>query len=106
MNKAPHISPGFYYHYKHDLSGEINTYSYEVLGISFHTEDRTYAVTYRPLYKNTFLQGADFCVRPYEMFIEDVEVDGRKVPRFSKISDPVTISHLERIKTEMYAKIA
>lgn len=35
--KVPEV--GFYYHYKHDPTGSVNNYAYEVVGVGFHTED-------------------------------------------------------------------
>ena len=89
---------GFYYHYKHDIKASVNNYAYEVIGIGFHTEDGTYSVIYRPLYKNSFLKEADFCVRPLEMFMEDVIKDGKTIPRFQKITDSAIIKILKEIK--------
>lgn len=93
---------GFYYHYKHDNSQGINNYAYEVMGTALHTEERTKAVIYRPIYANTFLQGMDFCSRPYEMFMQSVEKDGISIPRFKKIDDPAVIAQLQKIRDEMY----
>lgn len=43
---------GFYYHYKHDASGDVYNYAYEVVGVGAHTEeDDVFFVVYRPLYK-------------------------------------------------------
>ena len=46
---------GFYYHYKHDPTGSVDNYAYEVIGVGYHTEDDCrpidqYMVQYRPLY--------------------------------------------------------
>ena len=101
--KAP--QKGFYYHYKHDPKGTLNNYSYEVLGVSRHTETEEYGVMYRPLYKNTYLAGADFSIRPLGMFNGDVEKDGITVPRFVKITDQKVIDELEKIRDEMYPEI-
>jgi hypothetical protein len=95
---TPNIKKGFYYHYKHDPEKGINDHAYEVIGIGMHTEDRSLTVIYRPLYKNTFLPPADFCARPYEMFIENVEKNGKTVPRFQKITDREIIAQIEIIK--------
>lgn len=100
LTKAP--EKGFYQHYKHDPEKDNRNYIYEVVGVGLHTENRDYVVIYRPLYKNRFLEGADFCVRPYEMFLEGVMRDGVEVPRFKKINDPEIISALEKIRDEMY----
>ena len=93
---------GFYYHYKHEPTGELNNYAYEVIGVGLHTEVRDYAVIYRPLYKNGFLEPADYCMRPYDMFIGEVVKDGVSVPRFTKISDPKALAELEAIRGRMY----
>lgn len=95
---------GFYYHYKHDPAKAFNDYAYEVLGLALHTESKEYTVLYRPLYENKYLGVADFSVRPYEMFIETIEKEGKVTPRFTKITDPEIIAKLEKIRTEMYGE--
>ncbi|MGE5450573.1 MAG: DUF1653 domain-containing protein [Acidobacteriota bacterium] len=50
---------------------------YEVLGVVRHSETLEALVLYRPLQAD-----ATLWVRPYEMFIEPVDVGGRPVPRF------------------------
>lgn len=92
---------GFYYHYKHDPK-DLNNYAYEVIGVGMHTEDRTYTVIYRPLYKNTFLEGADYCIRPRDMFFEQVTKEGKTFDRFQKITDEKIINVLKEISVEMY----
>jgi hypothetical protein len=93
---------GFYCHYKHDPAGEVNNYSYEVLGVARHTEELTRTVVYRALYENSYAPPADFSARPLEMFMESVSIDGKEVPRFTQITDPEIIAKLEAIKKEMY----
>lgn len=93
---------GYYYHYKHDPSGPINNYAYEIVGTARHSEDETFVVLYRPLYEGDWFRPADYCARPLDMFMEDVEKDGYSGPRFIKITDPSVIPELERIKNEMY----
>lgn len=67
--------PGRYRHYKgHD---------YEVIGTARHSETEEPLVVYRTLYGDLSLW-----VRPLAMFMETVEVDGREVPRFARVSDP------------------
>jgi len=89
---------GFYVHYKHDPKGELYNYTYEVVGVGRNTEDKTFTVLYRPMYKNGWLSPADFCSRPLDMFLESVEKDGATIPRFKLITDPILISELEKIK--------
>jgi hypothetical protein len=93
---------GFYVHYKHDPSGELHNYMYEVVGLARNTEDKSYSVLYRPLYKNDWFPPASYQARPLGMFMEDVEKDGRRVPRFSKITDPQLLLELENVRNKMY----
>jgi hypothetical protein len=65
----PSIELGRYRHYK---GGE-----YEVLGVVRHSESVEPMVLYRPLYNESGLW-----VRPYSMFLETVEIDGKSQPRF------------------------
>jgi hypothetical protein len=59
--------------YRHSKSGK----EYEVLGIGLHSETQEQLVIYRALYGE-----GQFWVRPLNMFLETVEVEGKKVPRF------------------------
>jgi hypothetical protein len=63
---------GRYRHYKGN--------EYEVIGVAKHSEDETELVVYQPLYGARGLW-----VRPLEMFIETVQVDGVTKPRFEYI---------------------
>ncbi len=69
QQKGSGITPGRYRHYK---GGE-----YQVIGVARHSETEEQLVVYRPLYGE-----GDLWVRPLDMFLETVEVDGRPVPRF------------------------
>lgn len=53
---------------------------YEVICIAKHSEDLSPMVVYRALYGD-----GGYWVRPLEMFLEEVELDGKKVRRFEKI---------------------
>ena len=44
---------------------------------------------YRPLYDSECLPPAGFIVRPLAMFLETVEKDGVRVPRFERIQKPL-----------------
>ncbi len=100
---------GFYYHYKHDPAGEVNNYAYEVTGVGHHTErdcrpEDQYMVVYRPLYEAfVYKEGKLFDIRPLTMFMEEVEKDGVRMPRFTKITNPAVIEKLEAKKREMYS---
>jgi hypothetical protein len=99
--------PGLYYHYKHNYNLDINNYAYEVLNIAHHTEinglDEGAMVIYRPLYESfVYKAGKYWDARPLKMFMDTVKLDGKEIPRFSKITDPKIISELEKIKRQMY----
>lgn len=95
---------GFYYHYKHDPNGPFNDYSYKVVGIARHTEEKTFTVLYRPLYENDWFKPATYQARPLEMFNENVTKDGKAIPRFQQITDPELIAKLERMRDQIYGK--
>ena len=65
----PTPTPGRYRHYKGN--------EYTVLGVARHSETHEELVVYRQEYGEHGLW-----VRPKEMFLETVEVDGQVVPRF------------------------
>jgi len=65
--------------YKHSKSGRL----YDVLGIALHTETSEQLVVYAPRYSSEH----QLFARPYSMFIEKIEVDGRQVMRFVKINE-------------------
>ncbi len=99
---------GFYYHYKHDPSGPINNYAYEIVGVGCHTEDNCRPedenmVVYRPLYESSvYKAGKLLDLRPLEMFMEEVNKEGKTFPRFRKITDQKVIAELEAIRNQMY----
>ena len=65
----PSIPTGLYTHYK---GGR-----YEVIGVARHSETHEAQVVYRPLYGERAMW-----VRPFEMFTEEVVVNGARQPRF------------------------
>ncbi|MDQ7760123.1 DUF1653 domain-containing protein [Xanthomonas sontii] len=70
LSPLPSIALGRYRHFK---GGE-----YEVLGMVRSSETLEPLVLYRPLYGEGTLW-----VRPYPMFVEQVEIDGVRRPRFA-----------------------
>lgn len=68
----PTLPTGKYRHYKGN--------DYEVVGVATHSETHEPMVVYRPLYGERALW-----VRPLAMFMEEVTVGGKTVPRFAKI---------------------
>lgn len=69
MNRL--LQPGRYRHYK----GKF----YEVIDVARHSETEEQLVVYRCLYGDFSLW-----VRPLEMFLEMVEVNGQPVQRFAR----------------------
>ena len=69
----PSIEPGRYRHFK---GGH-----YEVVGVVRHSETLAPLVLYRPLETDVGMW-----VRPFEMFVAQVEVAGMMRPRFERIS--------------------
>lgn len=108
--KIPTVVPekGFYYHYKHDPSGAVNNYAYEIIGVGCHTEDDcrpedANMVVYRPLYESSvYKAGKLFDLRPLDMFMESVLKNGTTMPRFRKITDLNVIAELTKIRDKMY----
>jgi len=68
------FQPGIYKHYKGKL--------YHGIGVALHSETREEMVVYRELYGDYGLS-----VRPRTMFEEDVEIDGKTMPRFELIQE-------------------
>ena len=67
---------------KEQLTEEPNLYLYEIIGIGRHTETKEEFVIYKPLYVTECINGVDFAVRPFDMFIS--EVDHEKYPEISQ----------------------
>lgn len=61
--------------YKHYKGG-----TYEVVGVAKHSETSEELVVYRAVYGEN-----ELWVRPLKMFLEEVELEGKKVPRFEFI---------------------
>lgn len=71
----PQPTLGRYRHYK---GGE-----YELIGVARHSETLEPLVLYRPHYNPSGLW-----VRPFAMFFEQVEHEGRLQPRFAILAEP------------------
>ena len=73
MENLP-IQPGLYEHYK----GK----QYKVIGVAKHSETIEEMVVYRALYGDH-----DLWARPLTMFLEEVEINGERAPRFKYVGD-------------------
>ena len=101
--------PGYYYHFKHDPNGKVNNYAYYIYGVGHHTEGDcreadAFMQVYRPLYEDSYAvrNGGLSDLRPLHMFYDPAMLQGRKVPRFTRITDPEVIAQLAAIKTRLY----
>ena len=66
---AGNVRPGRYRHYKGNY--------YEIIGVARHSETEEPLVVYRCLYGDHSLW-----VRPIDMFMEKISVNGRQIRRF------------------------
>ncbi len=80
----PTITPGRYRHYK---GGE-----YDVIGVVRHSETLEPMVHYRPLSGDS-----GNWIRPFDMFLETVEIDGLPVPRFIRMQRSATSPAHDRV---------
>jgi len=72
---------GVYRHYKGNL--------YEVIGTARHSETLESMTVYKTLYGSPQEQ-QQLWVRPQKMFLEEVLVNGKMEPRFSKVNHSQT----------------
>jgi hypothetical protein len=72
LSPLPTLPLGLYRHFKGG--------NYEVIGVVRHSETLAPMVLYRPLDSDVGLW-----VRPYEMFVARVEVEGQWRPRFAPV---------------------
>lgn len=72
------LQPGVYRHYKGP--------EYRVFGVARHSETEQQVVCYQALYGEYGLW-----VRPLDMFLESVEVDGEQVPRFALVQAEASV---------------
>ena len=95
---------GFYYHYKHDPKGPIDSCAHEVLCVARHTKVDQCLVISRPLYREAkvYREGKMADAFPLEMWMGEVEVLGDCVPQFTKITSERIITELKRRREIMY----
>jgi hypothetical protein len=73
------IKKGKYRHFK----GK----EYEVLGIAHHSETLEELVVYRALYDSKEFGPDAIWVRPVSMFLDEKEIDGKRVSRFKLVEE-------------------
>lgn len=78
-SESQYPASGVYEHYK---STPKDRRYYQILGFARHTETEEIVAVYIPLYVIPQHSGLRLQVRPLEMFVEDVEYNGKIVPRF------------------------
>jgi len=76
---ASEIKKGLYQHYKGKL--------YEVVGVGRHSETLEEVIVYRGLYEDEEFGKNPIWVRPINMFLEEIEIDGKKIPRFKYLGE-------------------
>ena len=72
------VKLGKYRHY--------NGKEYEVIGIARHSETLEELVVYKGLYNSEEFGDNPMWVRPKDMFLEKIEIGGKKLKRFELIS--------------------
>ena len=72
------VKNGIYQHFK--------GHKYRVIGVARHSETLEEFVTYKHI-DGKRKDESHYWVRPIRMFLEDVEVDGVKVPRFKYLGE-------------------
>ncbi|PJE67276.1 DUF1653 domain-containing protein [Candidatus Shapirobacteria bacterium CG10_big_fil_rev_8_21_14_0_10_40_9] len=65
---------GKYQHFKGKM--------YEVIGVARYSETLEELVVYKQLYDSDKFKKGALWTRPKKMFLEKVEVNGKKIPRF------------------------
>jgi cyclomaltodextrinase / maltogenic alpha-amylase / neopullulanase len=70
---------GKYQHFKGNF--------YEVISVARHSETLEELVVYRALYKHEKYGENSLWVRPKKMFLENVIVGGKEMPRFKPVED-------------------
>jgi cyclomaltodextrinase / maltogenic alpha-amylase / neopullulanase len=78
-NKIKKLKEGTYKHFKGGL--------YEVVGTGLDSETKKELVIYSSLDPSGDYEEGAIWIRPMDMFLEEVEVDGKKQKRFELIED-------------------
>ena len=82
----PRLEKGTYRHYKGGV--------YDVIGLACHTETLEWYVVYQS-HERKKKSIPSVWVRPYGMFVENVEIDGVKRPRFEEVPNKTRVEDVE-----------
>ncbi len=69
--------------YKHTKSGRI----YKLIGIGKHSETLEDLAVYQGEYESEEFGKDPIWIRPLDMFMEEVEIDGKLLPRFEYLGE-------------------
>jgi hypothetical protein len=70
---------GIYRHYKNKC--------YRVIGIGRHSETHEDMIVYQALYESPEFGDNAFWIRPLGLFLEEVMVNGQRMPRFALVEE-------------------
>lgn len=73
------VKKGIYRHYK--------GHKYRIIGIARHSETLEELVVYQGFYNDPKFGKNPICVRPVKLFIDDVKINGKQIPRFKFLAD-------------------
>lgn len=83
MTKDLHIGET-YRHYKGGL--------FDVLCVALHEDTQEELVIYESLQDSGDFKKGAIWARPYKAFVEEIEVEGKKMPRFTHVKDASVFS--------------
>lgn len=78
--KFDNIPFGKYQHYKTQKT-------YEVIGVALHSETHEEMIIYKSLYVDEKFGENQIWVRPSKMFFEEINSQGKLIPRFKYIEE-------------------
>lgn len=83
----PMSHPQIWAIYRHYKSTWWTHHTYEVIGIAKHSETEEELVIYKPLFdaESTWLGNAQFAARPVSMRFDQIEWEGKSMPRFALV---------------------
>lgn len=99
--KLPEL--GFWQHYKHDPKKEWCDKTYYFVNYSLDSDTDGFRGRYLPLYEETGHLGPakDYSIS-VERWMSEVEVHGKMVPRYTRVTDPEPLRKLEAKRKEKY----